>query len=61
MHAMVNGISLEFAPGETYGDVVASMPGGAAGALGVLVNGRPLSLGAAAADGAQVRVLTYRD
>ena len=61
MYLKLNGVEMCCTGGETWGDLLARLPDGGAGALGVLVGGKTESLNDPAVEYAYARTLTYAD
>lgn len=61
MYLKLNGMEINCAGGERWGDLLAKLPDGGAGALGVSVRGRTESLNDRVEEYAFARTLTYAD
>ena len=61
MYLKLNGIELNCAGTERWGDLLAELPDGGEGALGISVKGRTCSLNDRVEEYVHARVLTYRD
>ena len=61
MYLKLNGIELNCTGRERWGDLLAELPDGGAGALGISVQGRTCSLNDPVEEYTYARVLTYAD